>query len=161
MTLFIHHLVWGLPFNASNLEIQRRLGVAVFSTRKPYTNAQRLAIADGSAGYGSGPGQIDPDDPELENFQIVYSTSADGSTPNYYVGAGAFTDTHWTRIQSRIAFLPASLRYARLMTEDGNTFTLRATNVNALEQYIGTEQTTEFLVGAAGLVKYVPLELRR
>lgn len=154
MTIYVHRLVWGLSFTAANLETQRRLGVAVFSNRKPYTNSQRLAIADGSATYGPGPAQIDPLDPELQNFQSVYSLQADGSTQDYYIGAASLTDTQWTRIQSRIAFLPASLRYARSMTDDGNVFTLRATNVNALDQYIGTEQEESFLIASAGLTRY-------
>lgn len=151
MTAWRHRLVWALPFGGTsggvaNLEMQRRLGVAVYTAG--YTNQQRLQIINGTLAYN-------PNDPNLDNFVRIWSRTPDGSTQDFYLGAGSATDAEWSRIQSRIASVDVQLRYGRWLLDEQTGWALAETNVNLLNPYIGQNIEEYDALVICGLVPYI------
>jgi hypothetical protein len=160
MTAHIHHILFGLPFSEPNKERMQRFGVAVFaenvSGQPNLTNARRLAIADGTVPIANVLAYDNAFQTQSQSFQAIYSTT-DGSTADYYIGTAQMTATQWNRIKELIDNAALTgLRWARLTTDEGDRFFLRAHNVTLLNPYNDQEVTEEFLLGVLGLVRYVP-----
>jgi len=126
----------------SNEITLRRAGVALFSPG--YTGQQRLQIWNGTLAY-------DPGDPEQECF--VSRKFLNGQDREFFIGHGSFQDLHWARAAERILNAPlVNMRYARLVTLDGEVFRLTADhNVPALSAYVGQSMELDDLYAVAGL----------
>lgn len=162
-TLYTSYVIWGFPFNDINLELQRRLGVAIFSEGNPdhvpftpYTGPQRLAVVNPFTPYGTAANHIGASDPQLDNFQSIYSTSLDGSTKDFYIGNAAMTANYWARLQSRVAFAPVGTKYFKASLNAQDEWIGVETNIPVLEAWIGlvTPVEGEELITQAGLVRY-------
>lgn len=161
MTQYTHRLVFGLPFTTANLVRMQRLGVAVCEEYTDIDGPTRLSIANGTMPIA----QVLAYDTlglsqQSQNFQTPFQLN-DSGTKDYYLGAISLTDVWWTRLQSRLALLPAGMMYARWMLNydvesDPNkqVFLLRATNVNALNPFLQTAITEQAALAVVGLKLY-------
>lgn len=127
-TLSRNLLVIALP--VAQAETMRRLGYAS-SNFISLAGPERLNIIN-NGGYPA-------DHPETRNLMNRFSADG-GATHTHYLGKLSLTDAWWARIQARIPFLPASLRYARWYLGEDQVWTLVATNVAALQAHLGSTE---------------------
>ena len=145
MTTFSNLAFFALPFNAGNLDQMQRLGVAFFATG--ISTAERNQLIAGSktiaqviAAHAGDKPTIDSINAESKNFQSVYSTHADGSTQDYYLGSASLDNAQWGRMNSVVASPPSGAIYCKADLQPDETWLVsnKHTNLAALNALEGT-----------------------
>lgn len=142
-TNYKHILYLGFP--TAQIELARRVGYAC-SEFVDLTGPERINIIQ-NGGYPL-------DHPETLNFTFARYSANGGASLWGTVGAVQMNDAWWARAQSVLVGFPASVRYARWQLTPEETWTLRETDVPALQPYLQTELSQVDAIALAGLVPY-------